>query len=63
MACRYVGTNYLYDPWKRKFHYEGVAAESGEIVNYFLESLGLDPDDPEDNIPCPIEPEIHRFPM
>ena len=40
-----------------------VAAESGEIVNYFLESLGLDPDDPEDNIPCPIEPEIHRFPM
>ncbi|UCF97728.1 MAG: type II secretion system protein GspG [Spirochaetaceae bacterium] len=60
---RYVGTNYLFDPWKRKFHYEGVQGKSGKVTNYYLESLGLDPDDPEDNIPCPIVTDAHRFPL
>jgi hypothetical protein len=58
----YVGTSGLFDPWKRKFHYEGVKDDSGKTVNYYLESLGLDPEFSEDNIPCPIEPELHRFP-
>jgi hypothetical protein len=58
----YVGTNNLFDPWKRKFHYQAVRNQAGEVVNYFLESLGLDPEDSGDNIPCPIESEMHRFP-
>lgn len=58
----YVETTYLFDPWKRKFHYGAVKSNAGEIGNYYLESLGLDPEDPEDNIPCPIESEMHRFP-
>jgi hypothetical protein len=60
---RYVGTNYLFDPWKRKFHYEGVKEKSGKVTNYYLESLGLNSDNPEDNIPCPIESDNHQFPL
>lgn len=57
---KYIETNYLFDPWKRKFNYNGIADQSGKITDYFLESLGLDPDDLGDNIPCPDF--THRFP-
>lgn len=58
---RYIETTYLFDPWKRKFHYEGVKDDAGTVTGYRLESLGSDTEDPQDNISCPIEPDIHRF--
>jgi type II secretion system (T2SS) protein G len=58
--AEYLSNSDLFDPWKRKFHYEAVM-EGGEIVNYRLESLGLDPDYPSDNIPCPIDTDEHLF--
>ncbi len=58
---RYIKTAYLFDPWKRKFHYEGVKDDAGTVTGYRLESLGSDTEDPQDNISCPIEPDIHRF--
>jgi len=58
----YVTTNYLFDPWMRKFHYEGVRTEAGKVENYHLESLGWRSDDPSDNVPCPINPRLHAFP-
>lgn len=57
---QYIAVRDLYDPWDRKFRYEAV--NKGDlIINYRLESYGLDPEDTEDNIPCPIAPEDHRF--
>ncbi len=56
----YLPNSDLFDPWKRKFHYVAVM-EGGEIVNYKLESLGLDPEYLYDNIPCPIDTDEHRF--
>lgn len=56
----YLSQSDLFDPWKRKFHYEAVM-EDGKIVNYKLESLGLDPEYPYDNIPCPLDPDEHLF--
>ena len=55
----YVALANLWDPWMRKFHYQTVENEAGEVVSYRLESLGPDPDDPADNIPCPSEPQRH----
>lgn len=57
----YIATTYLYDPWKRKFHYEGVETQAGAIDNYRLECLGENPDDPYDNIPSPMDSELHGF--
>jgi ankyrin repeat protein len=56
----YAPQSDLYDPWKRKFHYKAVK-ENGEIVNYKLESSGLDAEFPDDNISCPITEDKHRF--
>jgi hypothetical protein len=56
----YVSTSDLYDPWKQIFHYEAVE-QGDQVVNYRLESMGLDQDYPGDNIPCPIDPEEHSF--
>ena len=58
--AEYLPNSDLFDSWKRKFHYEAVI-EGGEIVNYKLESLGLDPEYPYDNIPCPIDTNKHLF--
>jgi hypothetical protein len=58
---KYIEITYLFDPWKRKFHYEGVKDDAGTVTGYRLESLGSDTEDPQDNISCPIEPDIHRF--
>jgi len=57
----YIALMDLQDPWKRRFHYEEVVNEAGKVVNYLLESLGLDVEDPADNIPCPTDPELHKF--
>jgi hypothetical protein len=56
----YLPHSYLYDPWKRKFHYEAVI-EKDMIVSYKLESLGEDLNYGYDNIPCPIDTEKHSF--
>lgn len=56
----YITHSYLYDPWKRKFHYEAVLEED-RIVSYRLESLGRNIEDVYDNIACPIDPDIHSF--
>jgi membrane carboxypeptidase/penicillin-binding protein PbpC len=58
--AEYSTLNEIYDPWKRKFHYKAVKKE-GVIVNYKLESLGLDSEIFNDNIPCPIATYEHRF--
>lgn len=50
----------IHDPWYRRFHYEGLVAD-GRILNYRLESLGADLDSSEDNIRCPIDPDLHSF--
>ncbi|MCK5198184.1 MAG: type II secretion system protein GspG [Spirochaetales bacterium] len=60
LLAEYLPHSDLFDPWKRKFHYEAVMKD-GEIVNYKLESLGLDPEYPYDNIPCPIDTYEHLF--
>jgi len=57
----YIETSYLFDPWKRKFHYESPAAAAGNAESYRLESLGLYSEDPRDDIPCPIDPGQHSF--
>lgn len=57
----YIVTAYLYDPWGRKLHYEGVKGNTGEVINYRLESLGWFASDPGDNIPCPVDPQDHGF--
>lgn len=56
----YIPLSVFYDPWKRRFHYKAVK-EGGKIVNYTLESLGLDVESLHDNIPCPIAADEHRF--
>ena len=56
----YAPQSDFYDPWKRRFHYSAVK-ENGEIVNYKLESFGIDPVDTDEVIPCPIAPNEHRF--
>lgn len=56
----YLPNSDLYDPWHRKFHYEDFK-EGGTIVNYRLESFGLDINSPVDNIPCPAETAAHIF--
>ncbi len=56
----YIPPSVFYDPWKRRFHYKAVK-EGGKIVNYTLESLGLDFESHHDNIPCPIATDEHRF--
>ncbi|MCK5007702.1 MAG: hypothetical protein KAR73_09960 [Spirochaetales bacterium] len=33
----------------------------GEIINYKLESRGIDDEYYDDNIPCPIDTDNHRF--
>jgi hypothetical protein len=58
----YAERIWLFDPWYNKLHYEGVV-ENGVVVNYRLESLGAGVDSPDDNIPCPVEPELHSFPI
>ena len=57
----YAETTVLFDPWKRKFHYEGVQDAVGTVIGHRLESLGSDTENPEDNIPCPFEPDAHSF--
>ena len=57
----YMETTVLFDPWKRKFHYQGVKDAVGTVIGYRLESLGSDTEDPKDNIPCPFEPDSHSF--
>ncbi len=57
----YTAATYIYDPWKREFHYQAVK-EQGRIVSYKLESLGSDAWSSNDNIPCPIDALEHRFP-
>jgi len=56
----YVPNSDLYDPWHRKFHYEDYK-EGGAVVNYRLESIGLDINSPVDNIPCPTDTGMHLF--
>ena len=56
----YSSISEIYDPWKRRFHYNAVK-EKGKIVNYKLESLGLDSETFNDNIPCPIDTYKHQF--
>jgi membrane carboxypeptidase/penicillin-binding protein PbpC len=56
----YLPNSDLYDPWHRKFHYEDFK-EGGKIVNYRLESIGLDINSPIDNIPCPKDTVQHLF--
>ncbi len=58
----YVETAYLFDPWGRKLHYEGVQGDSKTVSNYRLESLGWDSASESDNVICPIDPELHAFP-
>ena len=58
--AEYAPLSDFYDPWKRIFHYNAVK-EDGEIVNYKLESLGLDIETFSDNIPCPIVTDKHLF--
>ena len=57
----YIVLSYIQDPWKRKFHYQGVKDQAGEVMNYRLESLGLDVKNSTDNIPCLIGADNHRF--
>jgi general secretion pathway protein G len=57
----YVPLSVIQDPWMRRFHYVAVKNESEEVVNYRLQCLGRDPDDPGDNIPCPTDPDLHSF--
>ncbi|MBN1685246.1 MAG: hypothetical protein JW852_01260 [Spirochaetales bacterium] len=56
----YLANSELYDPWNRKFHYADYK-EGGEIVDYRLESTGLDIYSYLDNIPCPHDTEKHLF--
>lgn len=56
----WVPRAYLFDPWYRPFRYEGVIS-GGQVVGYRLQSLGPDPDDPDDNVPPPIDPDRHSF--
>ncbi len=58
--AEYFPLSEIYDPWKRRFHYNAVK-EKGEIVNYKLESLRLDIETFNDNIPCPIATDEQRF--
>ena len=60
LLLEYAPLSEIYDPWKRKFHYKALK-EGGEIVNYKLESLGIDDEYFDDNIPCPIDTDGHRF--
>lgn len=60
LLSEYTPLSEIYDPWKRKFHYKALK-EGGEIVNYKLESLGIDDEYFDDNIPCPIDTDGHRF--
>jgi hypothetical protein len=60
LLTEYAPLSDFYDPWKRRFHYNAVR-ERGMIVNYKLESLGLDDKYYDDNIPCPIDTDEHRF--
>ena len=60
LFTEYAPLSDFYDPWKRRFHYNAVR-ERGMIVNYKLESLGIDDKYYDDNIPCPIDTYEHRF--
>ncbi len=60
LLIEYAPLSDFYDPWKRRFHYNAVR-ERGMIVNYKLESLGIDDKYQDDNIPCPIDTDEHRF--
>lgn len=60
ILSEYVPQSELYDPWKRKFHYNAVK-EKGEIVSYKLESYGLNLELYDDNIPCPVITHKHQF--
>ena len=62
----------LFEKWKERWKNKRVIKkllkwesdrkkEMGEIVNYKLESLGLDKESSDDNIPCPIATDEHRF--
>lgn len=57
----YVDQWMLYDLWNEKFRYEGVV-QGDIVVNYLLESLGESASSPHDDIPCPVDPDLHRFP-
>lgn len=51
---------YLFDAWYQPFHYEGLL-EDGQVVGYRLESLGADLESTEDNLLCPVDPDLHSF--
>lgn len=50
----------IFDPWYQRFRYEGIVS-GGRIVNYRLESAGIDLVSPDDNVGCPIDPQLHSF--
>ena len=54
----YIPLSNIYDPWKRKFYYRTIKKD-GQIVNYTLESLGENGRSYHDNVPCPIDTDIH----
>jgi len=56
----YIPLSNLYDPWKRKFYYRTIKRD-GHIVTYTLESLGESERSYHDNIPCPIDTDIHSY--
>jgi membrane carboxypeptidase/penicillin-binding protein PbpC len=60
LVARYFSPADLYDPWKRKLHYQGIK-EQGRVAGYKLESLGLNEQSYGDNIPCPIDATKHWF--
>jgi hypothetical protein len=57
----YINSSHLYDPWYRKFHYNGGRDESGGIINYRLESLGESTESQSDNIYSPNDRAVHKF--
>ena len=50
----------IHDPWYQPFRYEGLVSD-GQIINYRLESVGADLDSADDNITCPVDPDLHSF--
>lgn len=50
----------IHDPWYQRFRYEGLVTD-GRILGYRLESVGADLDSAEDNVACPMDPDVHSF--
>jgi hypothetical protein len=58
----YLGSVNLFDPWKRKFHYQAIT-QDGRIVSYCLQSWGAVFPDPQDELASPQGSDReHRFP-